>query len=65
MVDGKGNRSGGCDITRIGDLLEVGLDRNGHGEKEVVDHIEDGRQFGLFDEGIRGENHDQTDVFDR
>jgi len=64
VVDGEGNAGGRCDVSRIGDFLEVSFHRDGHGEEGVVENVEACRNPGVLDEGIGCEDDNQPDIFD-
>ncbi len=65
MVDGETEARRGGDVGRIGDLLEVRLDGDGHGEEHVIQNIEADRHPRRLDESVGGEHADQADVFQR
>ena len=68
MVDGEGDRRRGRDVPRIGDLLEIGLQREGQREEQMVEHVERARHDHAPAEPVDpaiGEEHErQPDVFE-
>lgn len=61
MVDREGHGGGGCDIGRIGDLLEIGLQAERHPEQHVIHHIERRGQHQSPTEGIDPAIHQKHD----
>jgi len=63
MIDRKADACRRRDVLGIGDLLEIGFDRDCKGEEQVIDDIETRRHQMVVHKGIAGEDSDQADIF--
>ena len=62
MVDRESYTGTRGNVGRVGNFLEISLDGNCQGKKEMVDDIQSGCQFCIVDESVGDEHDHQASV---